>query len=108
LRLLLERALALGSDPSDSSDLRFRKRLLVGTALIILPAGLLWGYLYWVADEFAAALLPWGYVVASLVSLALYARTRSFAFLRTAQLLLILVVPALLTVVLGGSATRAT
>jgi guanylate cyclase len=102
LRLLLERALTLGSDPDDSSDLRFRKRLLVGTALIILPAGLLWGYLYWVADELGAALLPWGYVVASLVSLALFARTRSFAFLRTAQLLLILVVPALLTVVLGG------
>ncbi len=30
----------IGADPTDSSDERFRKRLLVGIALIILPAGL--------------------------------------------------------------------
>ena len=102
LEELRERALGIGADPSDSSDERFRKRLLVGIALIILPAGLVWGYLYWVADELGAALLPWGYVVGSLVSLAIFARTKRFAFLRTAQLLLILVVPALLTVALGG------
>jgi adenylate cyclase len=99
---LLERSLAMGSDPSDSADLRFFKRLLVATALIILPAGLLWGYLYWVAGDLVAALLPWGYVLGSLVSLVIYSRTKSFPFLRTAQLLLILVVPALLTVALGG------
>jgi guanylate cyclase len=102
VRQLLDEALALGADPADSSDLRFRKRLLVGIALVILPAGLLWGYLYWVAGELGAALLPWGYVVASLLSLAVYARTRSFRFLRAVQLLLILVVPAVLTIVLGG------
>ena len=102
LEELRDRALGIGADPADSSDESFRKRLLVGIALIILPAGLVWGYLYWVAGELGAALLPWAYVVGSLLSLAIFARTKSFAFLRTAQLLLILVVPALLTVVLGG------
>ena len=102
LRELHDRAVEIGTGPADSSDLRFRKRLLVGTALIILPAGLLWGYLYLLADELGAALLPWGYVACSLASLAIFARTRSFAFLRVAQLTLILVVPALLTIVLGG------
>lgn len=102
LRQLLDRALDVGADTADSSDLRFRKRLLVGTSLIILPAGVLWGSIYWLAGEPAAALLPWGYIVASLTSLAVFARTRSFAFIRTAELLLILVVPALLAVVLGG------
>ena len=62
---LIERALTIGADPADSADERFRKRLLVGVALIILPAGLLWGYLYWVADELDAALLPWAYVAGS-------------------------------------------
>jgi adenylate cyclase len=102
LRHFVDRLLAIGADPSDSADESFRKRLLVGIALIILPAGLLWGYLYWVAGELAAALLPWSYVVVSVASLVVFARTRNFAFLRTAQLLLILVVPALLTVALGG------
>jgi guanylate cyclase len=102
LRQLVDRLLAIGADPGDSADESFRKRLLVGVALIILPAGLLWGYLYWAADELGAALLPWSYVAGSVVSLLVFARTRSFAFLRTAQLLLIIVVPALLTVALGG------
>ena len=36
LEELRERALGIGADPADSSDERFRKRLLVGIALIIL------------------------------------------------------------------------
>jgi len=99
---LRERALSIGADPRDTADERFRKRLLVGVALIILPAGLVWGSLYWVVGEHEVALTPWGYVIGSTISLAVFARTRNFAFLRTAQLLLILVAPALGTIMLGG------
>ena len=99
---LLDRALSIGADPRDTSDERFRKRLLVGVALIILPFGLVWGCLYWVIGERAVALTPWAYVIGSTISLVVFARTRNFAFLRTAQLLLILILPALGTVMLGG------
>jgi adenylate cyclase len=99
---LANRALAMGADPRDSSDERFRKRLLVGVALVILPIGFLWGCLYWAFDEHVAALTPWGYVAGSAISLVVFARTRDFAFLRTAQLLLILVAPAAGMVTLGG------
>ena len=99
---LRERALSIGADPADSSDERFRKRLLVGIALLILPAGFLWGLLYWVVGEEVVALTPWGYVVGSIVSLMIFARNRNFAFLRTAQLLLILVAPALGVITLGS------
>jgi adenylate cyclase len=99
---LADRALAMGADPRDSSDERFRKRLLVGVALVILPIGFLWGCLYWAFDEHVAALTPWGYVAGSAISLVVFARTRDFAFLRTAQLLLILVAPAAGMVTLGG------
>ena len=93
---------SIGADPADSADLRFRKRLLVGVALIILPAGFTWGLLYWLVGETAVALTPWGYVVGSIVSLVVFARTRNFAFLRTAQLLLILIAPALGLIMIGG------
>ena len=99
---LPDRVLALGADPSDTADERFRKRLLVGVALLILPIGFVWGCLYWVIGEQGVALTPWAYVTGSVISLAVFARTRSFAFLRTAQLLLILVAPALGMVMLGG------
>src|ERR671918_254225 len=99
---LRDRALSIGADPRDSADERFRKRLLVGVALIILPVSLVWGYLYWAVGEHDVALTPWAYATGSTISLAVFARTRNFAFLRTAQLLLILVAPALGTVMVGG------
>ena len=102
LHELVERALSIGADPADSADLRFRKRLLVGVALIILPAGFTWGLLYFLVGETAVALTPWGYVAGSIISLVVFARTRSFVFLRTAQLLLILIAPALGLIMIGG------
>jgi guanylate cyclase len=99
---LRDRALGIGADPRDTPDERFRKRLLVGIALIILPAGFLWGCCYLLVGEPVVALTPWGYVTGSIVSLVVFARTRNFAFLRTAQLLLILVAPALGVITIGG------
>ena len=99
---LRERALSIGADPRDTADERFRKRLLVGVALIILPVAFVWGCLYWVVGEREVALTPWAYVTGSAISLAVFARTRTFAFLRTAQLVLILVAPAAGTIMVGG------
>jgi adenylate cyclase len=99
---LRERALSIGADPRDTADERFRKRLLVGVAVIILPVGFLWGCLYWAFGEEPVALTPWAYVAGSALSLAVFARTRNFDSLRTSQLLLILVAPALGTVMVGG------
>src|SRR6266542_945141 len=99
---LRDRVLSIGADPRDTADERFRKRLLVGVALVILPVGFLWGCLYWVVGEHEVALTPWAYVAGSATSLLVFARTRDFASLRTAQLFLILVAPALGTVMLGG------
>ncbi|MGH3070893.1 MAG: adenylate/guanylate cyclase domain-containing protein [Gaiellaceae bacterium] len=99
---LIDRALSIGADPRDTADERFRRRLLVGVALIILPVAFLWGCLYWGFGERAVALTPWAYVAGSTLSLVIFARTRSFAFLRTAQQLLILVAPALGTIMVGS------
>ena len=97
-----DRVLSIGADSADSSELRFRKRLLVGIALFILPIGFLWGCLYWVVGEEAVALTPWAYVAGSIISLAVFARNRNLAFLRMAQFVLILIAPALGTIMLGG------
>src|SRR3712207_1866952 len=99
---LRDRALSIGADPRDTADERFRKRLLVGVALIILPVAFVWGCLYWIVGEHEVALAPWAYAAGSAISLAVFARTRSFTFLRTAQLVLILVAPASGTVMVGG------
>jgi adenylate cyclase len=99
---LFDRVLSIGADPGDTADQRFRKRLLVGVALVILPVAILWGCLYWVIGERWVALTPWAYAAGSATSLVVFARTTNFAFLRTAQQVLILVAPAAGTVMLGG------
>jgi guanylate cyclase len=99
---LAVRALKLGADPRDSADERARKSLLVAVCLLVLPAGVIWGGLYVLFDEPASALFPWGYTVVSVLSLAVFARIRSYRFLRTVELSLILCTPALLTLSLGG------
>jgi adenylate cyclase len=99
---LRDRALSIGADPRDTADERFRKRLLVGVALVILPVAFLWGCLYWIIGEHGVALTPWAYAAGSTISLVVFARTRDFAFLRTTQQLLILLAPAAGTVMLGG------
>jgi adenylate cyclase len=99
---LRDRVLSIGADSADSSELRFRKRLLVGIALLILPVSFVWGCLYWAFDEEAVALTPWGYAAGSVISLVLFGRNRSFAFFRTAQFALILVAPAAGMTMIGG------
>jgi adenylate cyclase len=99
---ILERILSIGADPNDSADERFRRRLLVGVALLILPVAFTWGCLYWAFGEHGVAITPWAYVAGSALSLAIFARTRDFAFLRTAQQVLILVAPAAGTIMVGG------
>jgi adenylate cyclase len=99
---LWDRALSIGADSRDTADERFRRRLLVGVTLVILPVAFLWGCLYWAIGEHAVALTPWGYAAGSAISLVVFARTRNFAFMRTAQLLLILLGPLLGTIMLGG------
>jgi guanylate cyclase len=101
-RRRLEPLLEIGADPADSSDERFRRRLLVGIALLILPIGFVWGCVYFAMGEPVVALTPWAYVAGSVVSIVVFARTRNFAFLRTAQLLLILIAPALGVITLGS------
>jgi adenylate cyclase len=99
---LRDRVLSIGADPRDTADERFRKRLLVGVAVIILPVAVVWGSLYWAFGEQAVALTPWAYAAGSAISLAVFTRTRNFAFLRNAQLLLILVAPASGMILIGG------
>lgn len=95
-------ATRLGALPGDSRVDRLQKGLLVSVAILVIPAGIGWGVLYWLNGEELSALLPWGYTVASVLSLGLFAVVRDFRMLRTVQLSLILVVPFLLCVSLGG------
>lgn len=92
----------IGSDPHDEDDIRLQKSLLVICALQFMVAGWAWGLMYFFFREPLAGSIPFSYGIFSLLSLLYFARTRQYAFFRFSQLLLILLLPFLLMLTLGG------
>ena len=90
------------SGPSDETEVRSQKTLLVLSAILFVPPSLLWSALYFVFNEPLSAAIPLVYVVVTLLGLASFAFTRRFALLRTIELALILVLPFALQLTLGG------
>lgn len=103
---LIQQALLLvvrvGADPNDSDDVRLQKSSLVLSAFLFMWAGALWGLLYLALGQSLAGTIPLSYALVSLLSLVVFHLTHRYGFFRFSQLLLILVLPFLLMIALGG------
>ena len=92
----------IGADPHDREELRLQKALLLGGSFMFILAGALWGLIYMAFGEWLAASIPMGYAIVSLCSVILFGWTRRYGLFRFSQLVLILLLPFLLMVALGG------
>jgi len=92
----------IGFDPDDPPELRLKKRTLVALSALISVAALLWAAIYYAADESVAASIPFVYAVLSGISIAAFAVSGRYVVFRVSQLMLILLLPFLLMVALGG------
>ena len=92
----------IGADPNDDDDIRLQKSLLVICAIPFIFAGIAWGLMYIFFNEPLAGAIPLSYGVVSLLSIIHFGRTRQYHFFRFSQLTLILLLPFLLMVALGG------
>ncbi len=101
----LAAAFRIGADPGDDEDLRLRKLLAIAAALMVTPAAVLWGAIYWWFDQPTAALAPWTYAAISTVGIALFAVNRNYLLFVTSQFVAFLVLPFALMWVLGGFIT---
>jgi guanylate cyclase len=99
---MLSRLLAIGAAPADAPEDRRRKSLLVGFALAVIVPDPIWSALYYAYGEVTAAAIPISYVPLTLANLAIFASSRDFDRMRRTQCLIILVLPFLLHVALGG------
>ncbi|MEN8108155.1 MAG: adenylate/guanylate cyclase domain-containing protein [Pseudomonadota bacterium] len=79
-----------------------QKTLLVGASLMFILAGLLWGSIYIAFDEPLAGAVPISYALFSSLSIFLFGLTHRYRLFRFSQLLLILLLPFLLQLALGG------
>jgi guanylate cyclase len=96
------RAAAIGALSSDTSDDRTRKSALILSSLLITGLSLIWVATYAALGLWRSALIPLAYQVASLIGLALFARTRRYGPYRASQVAMFLVFPFLLQWSLGG------
>ena len=86
----------------DDEESRQRKVQLTFASILVVPAGLLWGALYYANGEREAAALPVGYAVLTFLSLLLWYRLRRYELFRRTQQVLIFVLPVVLQYALGG------
>ena len=92
----------VGASPDDSDDVRLQKTLLLLGAFLFIAAGILWGILYFSFGEYIAGSIPLCYAIFSLLSVIVFHRTRDYRPFLFTQLLLILLLPFLLMIALGG------
>jgi Adenylate cyclase, family 3 (some proteins contain HAMP domain) len=92
----------IGSDPDDSDEIRLQKTLLVFGSIMFIAAGALWGLIYFSFGEYIAGSIPFGYAIISILSLIVFHLTHRYQPFLFTQLLLILFLPFLLMIALGG------
>jgi guanylate cyclase len=92
----------IGATATDTNETALQKRLAVVLCVGTLPFTVLWSVVYLLVDAPLAAAAPAFYSVFTLVNTALFVWTRNLGFYRFTQLLLILILPWLVTIALGG------
>jgi adenylate cyclase len=102
LATVAARVSAIGSVATDDDETRARKATLVIAAVCITVLSFIWVGTYLVLDLPEAAAIPLAYQVASVATLAVFARTKSYRFLRTSQAAMMTILPFLLQWSLGG------
>lgn len=102
VRTLITTFESIGSDPNDGSDTALQKRLLVGLSGLVSILGAFWGLAYIALDEPLAGSIPLSYSVLSSLSIVVFAITNRYILFRASQLTLIVLLPFILMVALGG------
>ena len=92
----------MGVLPTDSRDEALRKETLVLAATLISALALVWVATYWALGLYWSAAIPFAYQVVSIISLAVFAKTKRYRFFRARELALSLVLPFVLQLSLGG------
>lgn len=88
----------------DTEHERLRKALLTVVSTAVACLAFIWGIVYLFADYPHSAAIPIIYAAISIITISYYRRTKRFAFFRLSQFVLILVLPYLLQLSLGGFA----
>ena len=98
----LQRLVRIGALPTDSSELRVRKAVLVLSSTLMASLASIWVVTYAALGLWVAAAIPLVYLLASAISIYTFARTHRYLLFRRSQLCMSLVLPFALQWSLGG------
>lgn len=90
------------SHPSDSPDERLRKATFILSVGVTIVLGLIWAALFGLLGYLLPAAVPLGYSILASLSLALFVRTKRYDLFRSIHLLLMLILPFLFQLSMGG------
>jgi class 3 adenylate cyclase len=99
---LVRRLASVGVSESDDEGTRAQKVTLTLAAVCITVLAVVWVGTYAALGLLRAAAIPFVYQVASIASLVVFARTKSYRFFRSSQALMMTLLPFLLQWTLGG------
>ena len=99
---LIARISSLGVAPADGEDERLAKAVVTLSATLITILSFVWVITYLAIGQPIAAAIPFTYQVASVVSLVWFSRTKRLGPFRASQLAMMLPLPFLLQLSLGG------
>ncbi|MFO1162400.1 MAG: adenylate/guanylate cyclase domain-containing protein [Reyranellaceae bacterium] len=99
---LLACAGQVGADAADSSEMALHKRLAVVLCVGTLPLTMSWSAIYLLAGVPSAAAIPAFYSLFTPINTLFFAWSRNLELYRFSQLLMILILPCLVTLSLGG------
>ena len=95
----------IGASPSDLSELRVRKAVLLLSSTLMASLATVWIATYAALGVWLSAAIPLGYQLASAASIYTFARTHRYLLFRRSQLVMSLLLPFALQWSLGGFET---
>ena len=99
---IIRRIPQIGSDPTDSDDVRLKKSLLASASVLVILAAAVWGITYITLGEIPAGFISLSYSIITLASLVIFSRTHKFQLFIFTQLLMGLLLPFGHMIFLGG------
>ena len=99
---LLDLAASIGHDARDNDETALRKRVAVVLFGGTLPLTIAWSAIYLAVGAPLAAAVPGFYSVITPINTVIFAHTRNLGIYRFTQLLLVLILPWLVMISLGG------
>jgi guanylate cyclase len=98
----LNQLVNLGSDEGNIIPFSLQEELVIGSTTLMIPAGLLWGILYFFLGEMWSGLIPFSYGLVLGFFFIIFLKNRNAAFFVSTHHLLTLVLPFFLQLSLGG------